>query len=115
MSDDALPQPGRVARDRDDPEAAVLVLETLPETRADEYDVESTGRTIYDYNPDYPPWAPVVRAVYISDLDAMTAWRDLDELEALVDRGDLRAYAFPARRLAPLGRRRPRAAAGGGS
>lgn len=98
---DSLPQPGRVARDRDDLEATVLVVETLPDTRADEYRIEATGNTVFEHNPDYPPWSPVVRAVYVDALDALTEWRGLGDLEDFIQEGAVRAYTFPAARLAP--------------
>jgi hypothetical protein len=100
----SLPQPGRVARDRDDLEATVLVVETLPDTRADEYRIEATGNTVYEHNRDYPPWSPVVRAVYVDALDALTEWRGLGDLEDFIQEGGVRAYTFPAARLAPKAR-----------
>lgn len=98
---DSLPHPGRVARDRDDMEATVLVVETLPDTRADEYRIEATGNTVYEHNREYPPWSPVVRAVYVDALDALTEWRGLGDLEDFIQEGAVRAYTFPAARLAP--------------
>jgi len=99
----AIPSEGEHVRDRDgDAGDVLLVIETLPDTRADEHRIPATGQTVAQHNPDYPPWAPVIRAVYRDDLDAVTEWRELDDLRALVEGGQLRAYTFPAPRLTPL-------------
>lgn len=82
----------------------MLIVETLPDTRADEYVVEATGNTVFEHNDGYPPWSPVVRAVYVDALDAMTEWRGPDDLEQFIQEGALRAYTFPAARLSPLDR-----------
>lgn len=111
----AVPDAGEHVRDREgDPDDVLVVLEALPDTRADFYQIPATGNTVAQHNPDYPPWAPVVRAVYSDDLDAVTGWRDLDDLRDAVDDGALRAYAFPAPRLTPLSDDTDTAADGGG-
>jgi len=69
---------------------------------ADEHLVEGTDKTVHEYNTGYRPDTPVVRAIYTDDLDARTEWRSLQELRGRADKGELRAYDFPAARLGAL-------------
>jgi len=98
-----VPEPGARVRDQEaDPgEGELLVLDVL-DARADEHLVEGTDKTVHEYNTGYRPDTPVVRAIYTDDLDARTEWRSLQELRGRADKGELRAYDFPAARLGAL-------------
>lgn len=108
-------EPGDRVRDRDgDPDDELLVV-AAHDTRADEYRLEAVDGepTVADVNPGYDPGAAVIGAVYRSGLLDADGWRTLDELRRAVERDDLRAYSFPADRLAPVDDDGPDALGGG--
>lgn len=96
-----LPNPGARVRDREDDDGAELVVVDTQDVRADEYTTEATDRTVAEHNPEYPGWVPVVRAVYVEDLDALSTYKSVEGLRDDVAEGELRAYTFPAPRLGP--------------
>jgi hypothetical protein len=102
--EDTLPSPGDRARDRDaDDDAEVLVLRTHGSSRADNWHIPALdGKTVYQVNQEYPPWSPVVEAVYLDELEAtLDGWRGVEDVRDAVSLDALRSYAFPAARLAP--------------
>lgn len=70
--------------DRDDPDATMLVV-SLPGLSAEEYEVNPGGKTIAEYNPEYPASDAVIEIVYPSRTD-----KTLSSLER---------YAYPVSRL----------------
>lgn len=94
-----LPDPGAHVGDREDPDAELVVLAVLEDTRADEHRIPATGKTVYQHNDGYPPWAPVVRCAYADEVAGLDGWRHLEDLREAVEEGALRAYSFPVPRL----------------
>lgn len=74
---------GDHVRDRDDPDATMVVV-GLPLQRAATYEIDD-GETVADYNAGYPETDHVIEVVYPQRTDV-----SLDEL---------REYAFPRSRL----------------
>lgn len=100
-----LPTAGDRVRDRDDAgDAELVVLEVLPDTRADEYLIDSVGATAAELNDEYPPWSPVVQAVYVAELELLDGSQDLNEVQAAAEKHEIRSYSFPNARLAPVDR-----------
>lgn len=99
-----LPSPSDRVRDRDgDDGDEVLVVRTHPDTAAEDYRIDAIDATVADENPDHPSDAPAVEAVYIEDLKrGDVTSREPRALRADVAEGQLRAYTFPASRLAPV-------------
>jgi hypothetical protein len=99
-----LPFPGDRVRDRDgDDSDELLVVRIYPETAAEDYRIDAIDATVADENPDHPSDAPVVEAVYVEDLErGDVTSREPRALRADVAEGRLRAYTFPASRLAPV-------------
>lgn len=97
-------EPGDCVLDQsgdDDGDLAVVVA--CPALSASEYEIENTGQTVDDYNPDCDPSTPVVEVVFRPALDASPFdWTTLppDELADRVTDHDLRTYAYPTSRLA---------------
>lgn len=92
-------QPGDRVRDCDDQDDELVVV-SVHNIRADEYflvDVDGEP-TVAEVNEDYPPSSPVALAAYVDDLDAVEE-DNADALREAVDRGEIRAYAFPVPRL----------------
>lgn len=87
----------------DDPDRAVVVR--VPDAVCAVWEIEATGQTVADYNPDYPTDAPVVIVVFEPTLDAVSEWQqsEPDDLWRLVQTHDLEYYAYPAPRLEPVG------------
>lgn len=112
-----LPDVGTVVRDRDGEPTDELLVVAMHDTRADEYRLEAVDGepTVADVNPGYDPAAPVVGAVYRDDVPDTDGWRTVDELRRAVARDELRAYSFPADRLAPVDDDTPDALGGGGA
>lgn len=86
LCSDCRYEEGDVVRDRETGD--LLVVADTTDERADEYDIESTGRTVADHdtNEGYPTDDPVVEVVYPSGGNDT----------GLADR---RRYAFPHSRL----------------
>ena len=105
MSDSPF-KPGARVRDQsgdDDSDLAIVVA--CPELPAGEYEIEDTGQTVADYNPDCDPSTPVVEVVFLPALDASPLdWTTLppDELADQVAGYDLQTYAYPVSRLAHI-------------
>ncbi|MFW6318054.1 MAG: hypothetical protein ACOC06_06255 [Halorubrum sp.] len=74
---------GDHVRDRDDEDGATMLVVGLPVAAADEY--TAGGKTIAEYNPEYPADDEVIEVVYPQRTD--------------VDVKGLREYAFPRSRL----------------
>ena len=75
---------GDHVRDIDDPEGATMVVVALPTENADEYEI-GEGKTVHDYNQEYPADDDVICVTYPS--------------RTCVDMDALKEYAFPKSRL----------------
>lgn len=100
---DALPAPGDEVRDREEGDRLVVV-ETHADTTAAEYEIAALeDATVAEVNDRWSPDAPVVEAVYLEDAeDTLDGWRSVEDLRDAVAFDALRAYSFPADRLAAL-------------
>jgi hypothetical protein len=89
------------------------VLEVLEEPAAD-HDIPAVGETVAALNPDHPAAAPVVAAVFETNLEStITPWRDaLDDpdaehfgaaVESFCEEWgvSIKSYHYPATRLVP--------------
>ena len=88
--DDSLPtlDVGDHVQDRDDPdhhESATMLVVGTPLARAETYEIDSDGRTVYDANPEYPAADHVVEVVFPE--------------RTTVDVSTLSTYAYPRERL----------------
>jgi hypothetical protein len=99
-----LPTPGDRVRDRDgDDGDELLVVETHPDTTAEDHRIDAIDATVADVNVDHPGDAPVVEAVYVEDLErGDVTSREPRALRADVAADRLRSYTFPSTRLAPV-------------
>ena len=103
-----LPDVGERVRDRDTDRDELLVVETHPDTRAIEYEIGAIDASVAAVNSAYDPSSPVVEAVYAEEAaDALDGWRSVEDLRDAVSFGAIRAYTFPADRLAPVEEGRP--------
>lgn len=97
------PAPGERVRDRDDGDGAELVVVEVSDDVAEEHYLDAIDASVAEVNPSYPARATVVRAVYLSEVDASVGdWRSVDDLRKAGVTGALTVYAFPADRLAPV-------------
>lgn len=87
----------------DDADQAVIVR--VPAVPCREWEIEETGQTVADYNPDYPADAPVVIVVFEPALHTVDAWQHHEpaDLWSLVQEHNLQTYAYPEPRLDPVG------------
>ena len=93
-----LPGPDTVVEDRDKGDRLV-VLNTHPTTTAAARTLDN-DRTVAELNPEYDPDAPVVECCYVDEIvDRVDEWRDVSDLRAAVDSGELSKYDFPVDRL----------------
>jgi len=101
---ETLPTPGDRVRDDDADDAReVIVVETHPDTNADEWFIEELGATVAGVNPVFDPNSPVVEAVYAEDIsETLDGWRSVEDLRDAVSFGALQSYTFPADRLSTL-------------
>lgn len=77
-----------VVRERDEPATEIYVR----------------GRSVAEYNPEYPPNSRVVDCVYTSAIDtALEGWRSVEDVRDAVAFDALTAYSFPAGRLRRVG------------
>lgn len=103
---DARLSVGTYVVDRDateGPDRAVVVR--VPDAVCAAWEIEDTGQTVADYNPEYATDAPVAIVVFEPTLDAVPEWQhsEPDDLWPLVQTHDLRYYAYPDPRLEPVG------------
>jgi hypothetical protein len=100
---DALPAPGDEVRDREEGDRLVVV-ETHADTTAAEYEIAALeDATVAEVNDRWSADAPVVEAAYVADIeDRLDGWRSVEDLRDAVAFDALRAYSFPADRLAAL-------------
>lgn len=97
-----LPNRGAKVRDRDTDDE-LLVVDVHPDTPAREFFLEGPERTVAALNREYDPDAPVIDAVYLEAAEEYLAERDGTEpITEAAEAGDLRAYSFPAPRLAAV-------------
>lgn len=95
--------PGDRVRDRGgDDDADLAVVIACPTIPADEYEIEDTGQTVADYNPDCDSDTPVVEIVFQPALEASPInWQahSPDTLAEQIAAHDIQTYAYPATRL----------------
>lgn len=96
-----LPDTGDLVHDRETEEPReLIVMETNPEIAADDHTIDRLGVSVAEMNPEYDAAAPVVECVYLAAVnDALDQWLDVDDIQFVVDWGDLKTYSFPADRL----------------
>lgn len=87
----------------DNPDRAVVVR--VPGVPCGEWEIEDTGQTVADYNPEYSDDAPVVIVVFEPALEPVDGWQHHEpaDLWPLVRDHNLQTYAYPEPRLAPIG------------
>ena len=93
---------GMAVYDRDSDSFTQMVVVKHTGEPSDEFEVPYTGKTVADYNEDYNPGAPAVKAVYRHALDEKVddwATLPLDQLHEQVDENSVKTYTYPARRL----------------
>jgi hypothetical protein len=99
-----LPGEGEVVRDRDGDEGDELVVVAVHEDRrAGDYVIEAIDATVAAVNRAYDRDAPVVEAVYVDELGGLDGYGSAEEVRDAVEAGAVRAYTFPADRLAAVG------------
>lgn len=83
-------------------EAGGMVVVRIPDKNANEIRVPGTGKTVADYNDDYPDDANVATVVFekdiygkVNNVDALTP----DEIQEEVERISIREYDYPIPRL----------------
>lgn len=89
--------------DQDDSNRAVVVRQ--PGVEAMEWEIENTGKTVAEYNPDHPASAEVYLVVFTDELHTVDAWdvSTPESLWPLVQNEGLQYYAYPETRLDPDG------------
>lgn len=102
-------QPGTYVRDKeedDDSTTSRMIVVDRPGMNAEESAV-SDGKTVADYNPEYPSDDPVVIVVYENDaLDGFGTRGSSEQLvelysEDAFEERDVRTYSYPESRLTP--------------
>lgn len=89
---------GDWARDADSDDDGRLLVIREASAPADEVLID--GRTVAEYNPEYPPSARVLGCVYESALeDHLDGWRSVDDVRDAVAVDAIASYSFPAPRL----------------
>ena len=96
----SVPSVGSTVQDRDDGDE-LIVVDTHPEQRAGDHVLESVGGlTVAELNPEYDASAPVVEAVYQTEIrSTLDNWRSVEDLRDAVEFDAIEAYSFPADRL----------------
>ena len=104
-------QPGDVAVDRDDPDAARMIVLDPNCGTADSVHIDAVDATVAALNPEYPPDDLVVECIHVDWLtrhakDTWESWSEdafPDRLRAYAMKWSLplRTYSYPESRLRP--------------
>jgi hypothetical protein len=94
--------PGARVYDKEKGPSTSLIVINCPDETCEERDIPGTGRTVADFNDQYPPDADVCVVVFVSNLyGTISDWERLssDELVDEITNSSLQTYSYPLPRL----------------
>lgn len=103
-TDNKSHSPGCRVYDRDEGPGTSLIIVETHDTPCDEWQVPNTGRTVADFNEEYPADASVCVAAFASSLyDSLLDWESMEPtaLAEAIQQADVKTYSYPAPRLKP--------------
>lgn len=92
---------GWFVRDKKTSNDKLAVVVERHDKAACDYLIDEIGKTVAEYNPEYPDEVPVVSVAYVDKLSVITQWqfKNPEELQNKIGEYSIKTYTFPEMRL----------------